>query len=323
LFEGNAQSFRVVTYLEPKYHGFTKTGRAARSVGLDLTRATLRALMKYPLVEGSAAANDNDDKFGVHNDPDDLAYFDWVWDGEPPKEAVLSAKIMNRADDIAYAVHDFEDGVWGGMIPLHELLTSNSRVIGKLQEHFQRRKSPLFPNDEAVAATIASLFTSKRLDYLRDGPFERTRYHRAALKNFTAELIGEFIGASTSGGRLVDLRDPLARRLKLLKEMAWLWMIERSDIATFRFGQRRLIERIYDGYWDTPTMLPHQDEWRLIAQTEPKSARSWRRREQTPRWPEKARFIRDHVAGMTDGYAREVYDQMYRARQRRDLRLAY
>jgi dGTPase len=319
LFEGNAQSFRVVTYQEPKLHGYTKTGGGdTRSVGLDLTRATLRALMKYPWAEGTEKAREKH-KFGVYKDPTDLAYHAWVWDGPTPDDAILSGRIMDRADDIAYAVHDFEDGVWGGMVPLYEFLTPSLRVVGRLEEHYRETPTSLFPDGETIVATVRGLFASERLDYLRDGPFDRTRYHRAALKNFTAELIGGFIKKSSAGGQFRNLPVPDARRLKLLKDIAWIWMINRSDIATVRFGQRKLIEQIYDGYWEMPAMLPHRQEWNLIAQTEPKDALGRKKK----RWPEKARLIRDHIAGMTDGYAREVYEQMYGARQHRDLRLAY
>ena len=319
LFEGNAQSFRVVTFLEPKCHGYTKKGGGdTRSVGLDLTRATLRALMKYPWAEDTPQARTKG-KFGVYDDSADLEYFEWVWDGQPPTAPVLSARIMDRSDDIAYAVHDFEDGVWGGMIPLYELLAASPRVISRLEEHYKQRPTLLFPDRDTISATVRGLLASDRLDYLRDGPFDRTRYHRAALKNFTAELIGDFIKQSTAGGRFRELPDQAARRLKLLKDMATIWMIDRSDIATVRFGQRKLIEQIYDGYWQKPEMLPHREEWRLIEQTQPSGILGRR----TTRWPEKARIIRDHIAGMTDGYAREVYEQMYGARQHRDLRLTY
>lgn len=319
LFEGNAQSFRVVTYLEPKLDGYTRDeGSNTRPVGLDLTRATLRALMKYPWAEGTEKARAKE-KFGVYNDSTDLAYCSWAWGGSPPEEPTLSARIMDRSDDIAYAVHDFEDGVWGGMIPMHELLVTSPRVIGRLEEYYEQFPTPLFPDEAAIVATVRGLFSSERLDYVRDGPFDRTRYHRAALKNFTAELIGDFIKKSAAGGKFAELPERDARRMKLLKDSATIWMIERSDIATVRFGQRKLIEQIYDGYWEKPAMLPNRQEWNVIARTEPKDILGRTKK----RWPEKARLIRDHIAGMTDGYAREVHEQMYGARQHRDLRLAY
>src|SRR6266540_6261219 len=71
-------------------------------------------------------------KFGAYQDPSDVAYFDWVWDGEQPTKT-LAARIMDLADDVAYAVHDFEDGVWAGMIPLYELLLGNERETAALE----------------------------------------------------------------------------------------------------------------------------------------------------------------------------------------------
>ena len=78
------------------------------------------------------------------------------------------------------------------------------------------------------------------------------------------------------------------------------------------------MESIFDGYWRNPEMLPQRAEWEEVrSQTDPTGEG------EDQRWPGKAVLIRDHVASMTDGYARDVYDQMYRATQRRDLRLTY
>ncbi|MCW2926369.1 MAG: deoxyguanosinetriphosphate triphosphohydrolase, partial [Thermoleophilia bacterium] len=53
-FEGNAQSFRIVTLLEPKKYARLESP-VGRPLGLDLTRATLRAMMKYPWRESESA----------------------------------------------------------------------------------------------------------------------------------------------------------------------------------------------------------------------------------------------------------------------------
>lgn len=324
LFEGNPQSFRMVTYLESKFFGPTQTGAPEddRWVGLDLTRTTLRALMKYPTVETPAMLGERYPKFGAYRDPADVAYFEWVWDGEQPVKT-LAARIMDVADDIAYAVHDFEDGAWAGMIPLYELLHGNEHLTGLLEtKTLERDRDGLFAAED-FGSTLTDLFEAHQLEYLRRVPFDRTREARAALKNFTAMLIGELIDAVTPDGRFVEPSGSVARRIAVLKAMAWQWMIERTDRETVQFGQRRLVERIFDGYWEKPEMLPRREEWDAVDRaSKPRVVLSYR---SAPRrvWPEKARLICDHIAGMTDGYAIDVYDQMYRGTQRRELRLTY
>jgi dGTPase len=324
LFEGNAQSFRMVTFIEPKLFGPTQTGEPDedRWVGLDLTRSTLMALMKYPLVETRAMLNEDHPKFGAYRDPTDVAYFKWLW-GEEQPEKTLAARIMDVADDIAYAVHDLEDGVWAGMIPLHDLLRENDHLTRLLEtKTLERDRDDLFAAGE-FASTLASLFESNQLEYLRQVPFDRTREARAALKNFTAMLIGELIAAVCPDGKFSEPLGDVARRIAVLKAMAWRWMIQRTDHETIQFGQRRLVERIFDGYWEKPEMLPRREEWVAIDRSSKPHFDLRRRRAPQRVWPEKARLICDHIAGMTDGYARDVYDQMYRGTQRRELRLTY
>jgi dGTPase len=327
LFEGNAQSFRIVAALEPKVFAATQHASVRRWLGLDLTRATLRALIKYPKVESNEMLEEEEPKFGCYDDAADRDYYDWVWEGVGEPQKTLAARIMDVADDIAYAVHDFEDGVWAEMIPLYELLQGNAHyrrlLEQKVLEIDERREADrrLFSADE-FEATFEGLFESDgvkdRLEYLREAGYDRTREARARLKNYTAWLIGDLIGAVSRSGKFVEPAGDVARRIALLKAMAWLWMIERTDMESVHFGQERLIERVFDGYWTHPDQLPRREEWLPI-----KAKGSEGQLKNEERWPEKARLICDHIAGMTDGYAHAVYDQMYRASQRRDLRLAY
>ncbi len=103
-FEGNAQSLRILTRLEAKVAG----------AGLNLTRAVLDAATKYPWPRGQGPASPA--KYGVY--PDDLPTFTWIRAGAPTGRACFEAQIMDWSDDVAYSVHDLEDGVHAGSIPL-------------------------------------------------------------------------------------------------------------------------------------------------------------------------------------------------------------
>src|SRR5512144_3053833 len=117
-FEGNAQTLRILTRLEAK-----SADSEGRSVGLNLTRATLDASTKYPSSRASAplpAGVDSDGevqsvrKFGVYDD--DLAVFTWMRERADHGQRCLEAQVMDLADDVAYSVHDLEDGIVAGRI---------------------------------------------------------------------------------------------------------------------------------------------------------------------------------------------------------------
>ncbi len=70
--------------------------------------------MKYPWARGEAP--DGSAKFGAY--ADDLPVFEWLREGAPEKRRPIEAQVMDLADDIAYSVHDVEDGVVGGWFAL-------------------------------------------------------------------------------------------------------------------------------------------------------------------------------------------------------------
>jgi len=173
-FEGNAQTLRILTRLEAK----TATAEG-RSVGLNLTRATLDATVKYPWSRTAPGG-----KFGVY--ADDAAAFTWVRDGVDGSRRCVEAQVMDLADDVAYSVHDVEDGVVAGRIDLRRLDDPAERaaVFGVVRDWYQPDS-----DDEALAAAL------ERLRALRIWPgagFDGTRASLASLKRLTSGLIGRF-----------------------------------------------------------------------------------------------------------------------------------
>lgn len=196
-FEGNAQTLRVLTRLEPKVA--TADGR---SVGLNLTRASLDATTKYPWGRGEGPAGEASSKFGVY--PDDRAVFDWLREGADPHRRSLEAQVMDLADDIAYSVHDVEDGVVAGRLDLGVLADAGEQ--------------------DAVAATAARWYgaelpdgaVQEALQRLRALPewvegFDGSRRGLAALKTMTSGLIGRFVGTADHATRARYGDGPLTR----------------------------------------------------------------------------------------------------------------
>jgi dGTPase len=173
-FEGNAQSLRLLTRLEPKVPG----------TGLNLTRATLDAALKYPSV-GSGAG-----KYGAYLS--DKPVFDWIRDGAPDGRPCLEAQVMDWADDVAYSVHDLEDGLQAGLFTLKNLQDSAERaVVAHTALTYYCRAG--WATSAAELEEVFAEFLA--LPFWRFG-FDGGPASLAAAKNLTSELVGRFCQAA-------------------------------------------------------------------------------------------------------------------------------
>lgn len=180
-FEGNAQTLRLLTRIEPKVF-VDGTSR-----GLNLTRASLNATCKYPW--GKSIADDlQTSKFGVY--PDDAEIFDWMRAGDTSTRKSIEAQVMDFADDVAYSVHDFEDAIVGRYLSLD--LLSNSINLDDLLIKVQAWTTG-FSTDE-LADALNRLSTS---NYWLDS-FDLAPSSLGRLKNLASELIGRFVSAAVS-----------------------------------------------------------------------------------------------------------------------------
>ncbi|MFC0099157.1 deoxyguanosinetriphosphate triphosphohydrolase [Micromonospora marina] len=175
-FEGNAQTLRVLTRLEAKV--FTPDGRSA---GLNLTRAALDAVSKYPWPR-----RPGERKFGVY--ADDRPVFDWLRAGAPPgARRCLEAQVMDWADDVAYSVHDVEDGIHGGYVDLRPLLVDADERRA-LCADVAAAYSGEAPED--LGEVLADLLADPVLAPL--AAYDGSHRALAALKTTTSVLTGRF-----------------------------------------------------------------------------------------------------------------------------------
>ena len=191
-FEGNAQTLRLLTRIEPKVFG-----NDGRSLGLNLTRASLDATCKYPWSRREAIldsqlhgaeASDRTPKFGFYED--DKPVFDWMRIGAKTGTKCVEAMVMDFADDVAYSVHDFEDAIVEGYVDLgvladpaaeHELLSKASEWSG---------------GSFSVDSLRAGLSRLRELPYWPVA-YTGTDVDQGRLKNLSSALIGSFVSRAT------------------------------------------------------------------------------------------------------------------------------
>ncbi len=285
-FEGNAQSLRLLTRLEAKVPG----------AGLNLTRATLDATIKYPWPAGpggpgghggtatnhgrargrgpnvapSRGEGENrgkarhrgegaqtlpaPPKFGYYED--DGEAFGWIRDGAPEGRTCLEAQVMDWADDVAYSVHDLEDGLHAGHVTLGGLRDPAQRmVVAEVTARYYCAPG---------SVTVAEL--GEVLDGLLalpcwPGTFDGGPAALAGLTHLTSELIGRVCGAAqeatlTGGGQArqaglltryaADLVVPWRQRLEcaLLKGVAAHYVMSRPGADAVQARERELIAEL-------------------------------------------------------------------------------
>ncbi|WP_280492873.1 deoxyguanosinetriphosphate triphosphohydrolase [Nocardia asiatica] len=255
-FEGNAQNLRILTRLEPKV--LEPDGASA---GLNLTRAALDAAIKYPWGRTGPGT-----KFGAYEV--DIERLEWIRKGAPDRRRALECQIMDWSDDVAYSVHDVEDGVLAGRIDLRALADPAEQDALAALGQFQHSLAA----DELIAA-------AQRLSELPvvaaasgyDGTFTAS----VALKGLTSELVGRFATAAIMATREVAGEEPLSRyaadlevprivaaEVALLKTVALRYVMSDSAHRLRQAAQRERILAVADRLLATaprsldPLLLP-------------------------------------------------------------------
>jgi dGTPase len=279
-FEGNAQTLRILTRLAAKVPG----------AGLNLTRACLDAACKYPWQR-----REGQRKFGVY--ADDAEVFAWIRAGVPPdgpERPSLEAQVMDWADDVAYSVHDVEDGIHGGYIAIAPLL-ADADERAALCADVARVYSPERPAD--LGAVLADLLADPVLSPLAD--YRGSHAGQIALKRFTSVVTGRFVAAAVTATRRRSGDRPLRRydadlvvprevraQCALLKGMAWRYVMRPRSVEDWYDRQRdilrelvsTLVERAPDGL--DPVFAPL---WKAAGDD-----------------PARLRVVIDQVASLTD-----------------------
>jgi dGTPase len=254
-FEGNAQTLRVLSRLEPKI----VEPVSGRPAGLNLTRASLDACTKYPWPRGAGPAGASSSKFGVY--AEDLEVFGWLRAEAPGDRRCVEAQVMDLSDDVAYSVHDVEDAVVGRHLDPRLLTVPEevARIAAQVRSWY--------------LADVADGEVAEALARLQDmpawvGEFDGSHRALAALKDMSSQLIGRFTGAVEAATRreygdgaltryAADVVVPREVLLEIatLKGIAAVWVMTVASRQPIYARQRELLTGLAAALTDRPEAM--------------------------------------------------------------------
>ncbi|MGP5343936.1 deoxyguanosinetriphosphate triphosphohydrolase [Corynebacterium casei] len=286
-FEGNAQTLRILTRLEPK-----AINNSGESMGLNLTRAALDAACKYPKAKTNADGSINR-KYGAYDE--DAHILTWLREGHDDDRPSMEAQAMDWSDDIAYSVHDVEDGIVSGRISLNVLwdLVELANLADKGAKAFGGTAEELLDAADSL----------RQLPIVSNHKFDCTLKSYVDLKKMTSELVGRYVGATVAATK--ESGDVLGRQhgqlivppaaeaeVRLLKTIAVLYVMDTPAHLRRQDRQRERVYRVFD-------YLTAGAPGTLDAMF-----RMWWEQANTP--AERQRVVIDQIASMTESRLERV-----------------
>jgi dGTPase len=300
-FEANAQSFRIVTALEVKFPSNSGLWR----YGLDLTAETLAASLKYAWPQGQDPRRKDYRKFGFYQST-------WAYEDDA-KEAIdalgelpempsydfqsrrhAASALTDWSDDVAYSVHDLEDGIRARMIPF-DFIVHQGGVIAKAARDaiVNRAAQESLPSEQRKRPQMAKARTKHREAFERlrkfapirevNSPYVHSDRQRGSIKAMTSALIDRFArGISVAPGfdsaRMeseLRMSDDLRAEMEVMKAMNWIYVIESRELQTMQFRERRMIRALCDAYLMDGLILLPSERKKLFAEATALDREQW------------------------------------------------
>lgn len=300
-YEGNAQNFRILMFLEK---------RAGSDSGLDLTAAVLLAINKYPF-----NLDEPERMKGVYSmEWEGIGYLRDQW--QMPKGcSTLEAQLMDLCDDIAYSTHDIEDGIRAGKIGMNRSFFEENRLVENLVQEIvcdvgnQSVGWDQVDIKRMVKEVLGAYLEQWETIYAENGR-EASRTRREMKARWVSAFAGE-VGIiddpATGWKRVTFVKDgkedlDLRRTMEILKKLAWVTLIKDFRVQRLQMRSEIMIERLWSRF-----IVP--DTGRMIVP--PDWIESYQQMKGKWQWP---RFIADYISGMTDAYAEKVYSELFASR---------
>lgn len=305
-FEGNAQTFRILTFLAARRPFEPR-------VGLNLTRATLDACIKYP--RGRLDGGVEHEKWNVYGC--DMEAFDWVRPDSAMRGSdagmCFEAQLMNWCDDVTFAVHDVVDFYRGGFIPLDRLflLDPKSESLPEEAEAVLERFSQKNGDFDMEQSRAAWRALSPQIEVFE--PWNSTVRVKSATQTTTSQLITYLVGgirydgdapARFDGQLIVDSSEEkatlVASGCSLLKSLIFEYVIETPSFAAQQFGQAEIVRRLVETY------SAARDTGSKIPEILPPD-----RQEEIEIHGDRRRAAVDHVASLTEQDAHMLFERLF------------
>lgn len=312
LFEGNAQGFRLITRLQLLNDIY----------GLNLTYATLAAIMKYPT---SSNQLDKDiaakKKHGFFRSEEEIAKEVLKKVGLEPGKRHALAYIMEACDDIAYVVLDAEDSVKKG-------LASFADLIAYLRQH---------EKNDALIKSVADKSESKHKEYregtsklspaeLNDISMQLFRVHaigamiREASKTFEDHLDSFIKGEQKKPLLAISKAEKLR---KTLKEFSYTHGYTHKSVLALELEGFNTLRGLMDMLWFSINAMAGKSSddqkkqhpfaryvYTRISENYRRTYDSGSQNKKIPPWYYKCQLLTDMVSGMTDSYALSLYKEL-------------
>ncbi|MEW6991322.1 anti-phage deoxyguanosine triphosphatase [Colwelliaceae bacterium 6441] len=313
-FEGNGQTFRIVSKLEP----------FSEHYGMNLTRRTLLGLMKYPQTLDVLSAipsikappsyrqlkaSDWHPPKGLYSD--DLSTLDWVLSSLTSEDKTLFQQIksanataiqpqhnktqfksldcsmMELADDIAYGIHDLEDAIVTGIVNQHDF-----------EEHVVKKLLSL--NDEWLTELSRTLAIQL---------FGQHHQQKEAIGGLVNYLITEIVLVDLNEEKEINFIEPLLRynakhpriaeqALQIFKDFVYQFVIKQTPIQQIEYRGQQVVMALFEALASDPERLLPKNTKKRWQQAHADGTNS-------------LRVIADYVAGMTDDYATNLYQTLF------------
>jgi dGTPase len=305
-FEGNGQTFRIVTKLEPY----------TLEYGMNLSRRTLLGLVKYPnYIDALSRPYDRHAAVDSHrkikadqwHPPKGLYLcdqdrFDWLLapmsnsdrdtfiEFDPKQNnhgktrfKSFDCSIMELADDIAYGIHDLEDAIVMGIVNQQQFIEEVTQPI----------------------IDITEFGLSASINNLTDKLFSNLHHER---KDAIGGLVNSFVTAIEIVPVKAEFEEPLLKfnaafpeqfqsALNIFKSFVFKRVIKKPDIQLLEYKGQQVVMELFEAFASDPErLLPENTKQR------------WLEAELSDNG---LRVISDYISGMTDGFAARLYNNLF------------
>lgn len=335
-YEGNAQSFRIVTKLVPSGEEY---------LGLDLTRATLNAIQKYPWERDADLdiEEDTDNKWGYY--PTEQRYFDFARASlDAPHEKTLEAEIMDYADDLTYAIHDVDDFYRDGLIPLDKLLReaadlvepqdrtvkevdisvavkkSEGTDLKAFEDYVLDKSNVMISTGDVIRFFIELVLDVPNVTDHLFSPYEGTEDEQRTLNQFVSSMIARYLEAvqETAPDReniyldnsgqteapTLEIDPKFSREIGILKQLTFYHVISNPTLAAQQHGQENIIDELFEMLYD------ESEPEDILSSAIPAPYRDQLGELNDQDDPERARIIADMIAAMTEPQAVTLHKRL-------------